>query len=145
MHFKDRGKLKKPTAQQQILEDFACEWEQHTGRRYLINWPKEVKFANILIEMSIPPDEYMERKRIFFSDKKWWEYGQWGFATFVNNINKCVPQPRVRPVRARESQAISRTIDSMEIVCVEHKVRHNVFQVCPACQEESERELKERQ
>jgi hypothetical protein len=80
----------KQTAQQQILEDFAKDWESRVGSKYYINWAKDSKFANQLIEMSLTPDEYTSRKKMFFSQDRWWEFGRWGFATFVNNINSFV-------------------------------------------------------
>lgn len=122
------------TRQQRILEDFAATWEKHTGSQYLINWGKDVKFVNALIEMSITPDEYQARKAAFFADRKWWEFGKWDFAVFVKHINKCVPQTSSKraPTEARP----------MMIRCAEHSVEHDAYQQCPKCREENEEIMK---
>lgn len=125
--------MKKKTQQAIVLEDFAATWKQHTGREYFINWPKEVPFANTLIEMSLTPDEYQARKAMFFSDKKWWEFGRWDFAVFVKHINKCIPVT-VKPQEKKSKP--------MTLTCAEHKIEHGAFEQCPRCHEEAAELLK---
>ena len=97
-------RIKRQTEETRILIDFAMTWEDQVGREYYIDWGKEKKFATRLLAMDLDPDEYVARKKAFFEDGRWWEYGRWGFATFVNNINKCVPKPGIKRKRFRECE-----------------------------------------
>jgi hypothetical protein len=121
--------MKKLTAQQQIIEDFAKTWKERTGHEYFINWPKEVKACNILIAMNMAPDDYVERKNFFFSDRKWWEFGKWDFAVFVKHINKLIPEAR----GPRNGSAL----ESQQITCQLHGIKHGLMQQCPECYKES--------
>jgi ribosomal protein L32 len=117
--------MKKLTAQQQVLEDFKSSWEKRTGQQYFINWGKEVKFANTLIDMGLTPDEYTARKQAFFADDKWWTYGGWGFATFVNNINKLVTIQR--------TQTKPTNSHIQMIACSDCGTEHPSNKQCPNC------------
>ena len=117
---------RKLTPQQQIIEDFAATWKQRVGRDYFINWPKEVKAANVLIDINMPPDEYVARKNAFFADRKWWEFGHWDFAVFVKHINKMVVQ--ASPAKS------GRALEDMMDTCTEHNIEHRMMEQCPECQ-----------
>jgi|GEM_PF-4645210 len=120
----------KLTVQQQILEDFARTFEEETGEKYFINWGRETKSANALIEMNISPDEYVARKKAYFADTRWKEYGGWGFSTFVNNINKLVPFRKTKTSVHQKRDAPRR---KMEILCAECKRPHDSEALCPTC------------
>ena len=122
------------SVQQRILLDFAATWEQHVGRQYLIQWGKDFKWVNALIEMRITPDEYVARKNVFFADRKWWEFGKWDFAVFVKHINKMVVQ--ASPART------GRALEDMMDTCVEHGIEHRMMEQCPECHKESEAIMK---
>ena len=118
--------MRKQSEEAKILDDFAHDWEERVGSKYFINWGKEVKFAQDLIAMSLTPDEYTARKKAYFAEARWWEYGKWGFATFVNNINKLVTlQPKkVIHIKARV----------IMIACAECGAEHKATEVCPKCE-----------
>ena len=88
--------MKKRTPIQQILEDWAMAWEEEFGRKYLIEWGKDGQWANKLIEMCMSPDEYAERRGIYFESEWYREHARCSFAAFVNNINKFVPLKKRR-------------------------------------------------
>jgi hypothetical protein len=80
---------------QLVLVDFANAWETRFGSRYLIDWKSEMPYAVKLCEFQLQPDEYAERRRIYFDDAKWWDMCKCGFRAFVQNVNKFVPPPHL--------------------------------------------------
>jgi hypothetical protein len=114
---------RKQTPQQLILMDFASDWEARVGSKYFIDWGKDGKWANTLIEMGLNPDEYTARKRAFFADEKWWEFGRWGFAVFVNNINKFVTIQKKQQTKGRVQM----------ILCMECGNDIDASKACPHC------------
>lgn len=77
--------------------DFARAWEEEFGDHYLIMWGKEHKWAQLLLEMQISPDEKVARRRRFFArTDDWIIAARWNLATFVNNLEKWVPDKPVK-------------------------------------------------
>ena len=99
----------------------------------IIKCPHCKSFESYLIS-NIPkqktPDEYQRRKFAYFKNPRWKEYGAYNFATFVNNINACIPVQQRRQITSDKPIPIQCSTPGCGFIHMSNKL-------CPKCNPES--------